>query len=190
MKKAELVFLEALTGAKTQKQIAEKLEISLSTVNNALKVWERIGALEKKQFGFKIIDREKALMHWASARNLQKDIIYKTRIEASVKEIEKLMPSNASFTAFTAFKLKFRQVPSDYSEVYAYAGSEELEEIMKRFPERKGPSNLFILKKEKNIKGKTVQDEVLFVDLWNLKEWYAKEFIKALKKEMRLDYEG
>lgn len=187
MKKSELAVLAAFKGAKTQKEIAEKLKVSLSTVNNALRPLERIGALEKRKFGFKLIDKEKALLYFASVRNLQKDIIYKTRVEAGVKEIEKLMPSGICFTAFTAFRLKFKQVPSDYSEVYVYADDEALREIKKRFPERKGPANLIVLKAGTSVKEKIIQNELLFADLWNLKEWYAKEFIKALKKEMRLE---
>ena len=188
MKKTELVLLEAFKGARTQKAMAERLGISLSTVNNALKPLERMGSLEKKNFGFKIIDKEKALFYWASVRNLQKDTIYKTRVEESAREIEKLMPSGIVFTAFTAYRLKFKQVPADYSEVYAYAvnGSEELKEVKKRFPEKKGPTNLILLEKPENL-GNEVSSELLFVDLWNLKEWYAKEFTKALKEKMGLE---
>lgn len=65
-----------------------------------------------------------------------------------------------------------------------YAGEEELFEIRKRFPQRKGPANLIVLKKEEMLGNeKIVSLELMFVDLWNLKEWYAKEFIKALKQK-------
>src|SRR3989338_10387903 len=117
MLKSELVFLEIFKGAKTQKGIAERLGISLSTVNNALEPLARIGAIEKRKFGLKLIDREKALAYWASARNLEKDIVYKTRAGLTITEIEGLMPSGVAFTAFTAFRLRFKEVPADYSEV-------------------------------------------------------------------------
>ena len=64
MLKAELVFQELFKGAKTQKQIAERLRISTSTVNNALKPLERIGAIEKRKFGFKI---KEAPVDWKNA---------------------------------------------------------------------------------------------------------------------------
>ncbi|MFH0714983.1 MAG: hypothetical protein V1847_04330 [Candidatus Diapherotrites archaeon] len=136
----------------------------------------------------KLLDKEKALAFWASIRNLEKDIVYKTRAELKVAEIEKLMPSGISFTAFSAFKRRFKEVPADYSEVYVYAGEEELAELKKRFPPKEGPANLIVLAKPKNIEvEKIVSNEQMFVDLWNLKEWYAKEFLTALKKKMGLE---
>jgi DNA-binding Lrp family transcriptional regulator len=188
MLKSELVFLEIFRNAKTQKGIAERLGISLSTVNNAIEPLARIGAIEKRKFGFRLIDKEKALAFWASTRNLEKDIVYKTRAELAVTEIEKLMPSGTVFTGFTAFRLKFKEVPADYSEVYVYANKEELNEIKKRFQPKEGPANLIVLKKEELLKEeKIVSNELMFVDLWNLKEWYAKEFLKALKQKMGLE---
>ncbi|HLC36407.1 MAG TPA: helix-turn-helix domain-containing protein [archaeon] len=188
MLKSELVFLEIFKGAKTQKEIAERLGISLSTVNNAVEPLARIGAIEKRKFGLKVIDREKALAFWASARNLEKDIIYRTRAELPVREIEKQMPSGIVFTAFTSFKLRFKEVPADYSEVYVYANEEELAELKKRFPEKNGPANFFVLSKPENFaEEKIASNELMFVDLWNLKEWYAKEFLKALKQKMELE---
>lgn len=187
MKKFELVFLEIFRGAKTQKAISEKLGISLSTVNNALEPLSRLGAIEKRQFGFRVVDKEKMLIYWANSRNLEKDIVYKTRSETPVQEIEKSMPAGIVFTAFTAFRLKFKEVPADYSEVYVYASEEELPEVTKRFPYREGPTNVVVLKKEKMLEeDKIVSNELMFVDLWNLKEWYAKEFINTLKQKMRL----
>ncbi|MBU2100784.1 MarR family transcriptional regulator [Candidatus Micrarchaeota archaeon] len=188
MLKSEMVFLEIFRGAKTQKEIAEKLCISLSTVNNAVKPLARIGAIEKRNFGFRLIDKEKALAFWASARNLEKDIVYKTRANLPVTEIERLMPSGVVFTAFTAFRLKFREVPADYSEVYVYAKEEELVELKKRFPKKDGPANIIVLlEPEKFMTEKIVPNELLFADLWNLKEWYAKEFLNKLKQKMKAE---
>ena len=188
MLKSELVFLEVFKGAKTQKEIAERLGISLSTVNNAVEPLARIGAIEKRKFGLKLIDKEKALTYWACIRNLEKDIVYKTRAEMPITEIEKSMPSGVSFTAFTAFKLKFKDVPADYSEVYVYVDEEELAEIKKRFAQKSGPPNLIALAKPANFGDeKIVSDELMFVDLWNLKEWYAKEFLNALKQKIGVE---
>ena len=188
MLKSELVFLEIFRGAKTQKEIANSLGISLSTVNNAVEPLARIGAIEKRNFGFRLIDKEKAIAYWASARNLEKDIVYNTRVDQPITEIEKLMPSGVAFTAFTAFRLRFKEVPADYSEVYVYANEEELAELKKRFPQKDGPANLIVLLKPKNFTiEKLVPNELLFVDLWNLKEWYAKEFLNALRKKIGVE---
>ncbi|MEM4390277.1 MAG: winged helix-turn-helix domain-containing protein [Candidatus Diapherotrites archaeon] len=188
MLKSEIAILEVLKGAKTQKEIANKMKISLSTVNHALKPLERIGAIEKRKFGFKLIDKEKALVLLATQRNLEKDVIYKTRAEMPVSEIEKQMPSEIIFTAYTAYKLNFKQVPADYSEVYIYADEKDVPELKKRFPEKDGPANLIVLSKPKIFfETKFVSNYLLFVDLWNLKEWYAKEFLKSLKQKIGLE---
>jgi hypothetical protein len=136
-----------------------------------------MNAIKIKQRGFDVIDKKKVLYYWASVRNLEKDVIYKTRVEEPVRKIESEMPSNIVYAGYSAYKFKFRDVPSDYSEVYAY--SDNLEDIKKRFPGKKGNPNLFILKKDKNMKNMTIAQ--IFVDLWNLKEWYAKDFLNAIE---------
>ena len=188
MKKVELVYREILFQAieknnkeLTQSYLANALNISLSTVNLAIKPLEKMNAIKIKKMGFNIIDIKKILYYWASKRNLEKDIIYKTRVEAPVKEIEKQMPNNIVFTAFSAYKFKFKDVPADYSEVYIYAD----EDIKKRFKENNKVPNLFILKKDNAEKyGKTATIANLFVDLWNLNQWYAKDFLNALEAKI------
>ncbi len=187
MKNLELVYREILYNAiekknrtLTQSSIAKTLGISLSIVNSAVQKLSAIGAVEIKQRLFRVVDVKKILYYWASIRNLQKDIIYSTRVEMPVKEIEKQMPDDVVFGAYSAHKFLFKDVPADYSEVYVY-GDETLQE---RFPENKGVPNLFILKIDKTINkyGKTTTTANTFVDLWNLKEWYAKEFIKSMEE--------
>ena len=170
MLKTELVFLEIFRGAKTQAEIAGRLGISLSTVNNAIKPLSRVGAVEKSRLGLKLVDKEKALAYWASIRDLEKDTAYKTRAEMGVDEIEKLMPSGVVFTAFTAYKLKFKDTPADYSEVYVYADEEGLEEIKGRFPQRGGPENITVLSKPAGLFAGAAPDELGFVGLLNLKD--------------------
>ena len=177
--------MELFSGEATQAGIAKKLGISLSTVNNALKPLQRIGAIEKMRFGFRLVDREKALVFFATARNLEKDVVFSTRADLGALEIEKLMPAGIVFTAYSAFRLRFGEVPADYSEVYVYAGEEELVELKKRFPARSGPPNITALAGGELFKQeKIASNELVFADLWNLKEWYAKEFIKALEQKM------
>jgi len=191
MKKKERVYREALYTTMelkekklTQLSLARKLGISLSTVNNALKPLVKMGAVDVSGMGFRITDEEKLAAYWASMRNLEKDVRYKTRVGALVSEIEKSMPPGVVYTAYSGYKFKFSDVPADYSEVYVYTS--DMDEIKARFPELKGPSNLFVLEADSHLvsisKEGIAPSCQLYVDLWNLKEWYAKDFLKALER--------
>lgn len=192
MKRTEEVYREILYQAEkknnilTQKAISEKLCLSLSNVSNALLPLRRMGAIEVKKMCFHIINKKKILYHWASIRNLKKDMVYSTRAEKSVPEIEKSMPDSVIFTAYTAYRLRFSPAPADYSEVYVY--SDDINEIKKRFPESKNAPNIFVLKKDKSIDkyGKIATNANIFVDLWNLKEWYAQEFLKSMEEKWNI----
>ncbi|MFP4046070.1 MAG: helix-turn-helix domain-containing protein [Candidatus Aenigmatarchaeota archaeon] len=177
MKKGVMVCLKLMEGEEfTQASLSENLGVSLSTVNRTVKKLERMGAVDIKTRGLEVLDKEKILMYLASIRDPHRDIIYRTRVEKEVMEIEKNMPGGIDFTAYTAYRLKYNDVPADYSEVYVYADEEGLEEIKTRFPEKKGPKNLIVLKKEIG-----VSPALIFADLWNLREWYSKEFVGDLR---------
>lgn len=174
-------------GRVTQQGIALALGISLSTVNNALKPLRKMQAIEVKPRETIVRDAEKILAYWATIRKLEKETTYSTHVRLSVKEIENSMPANVVFTAFSGYKLLFGDVPADYSEVYVYADQKTLGEIKKRFPEKKGPKNLFVLQVDEAVKKmskNTAPTSLLFVDLWNVKGWYAKDFLNALKEKM------
>lgn len=168
----------------TQKSLAEQFDISTSTVFNALKAPRKLGAIEVTGRFFKVRSAEKLLLLWATQRNIKKDFIYSTRVDAPVGEIEGKMPPNVIFGAFSAYRLKYQTAPADYSVVYIY--SEDLEPIQKRFPLKKGNPNLFVMKPDSYLSdfGKTTPDAQTFVDLWNIPEWYAKDFLDAIKKKM------
>ena len=185
MKKVERVFRELLylaleqkTRKTTQAELAAKLNISLSTVNLAISHLRKMNAVQVKNRSLNIINPKKILFYWASIRNIEKDILAKTRVEGNVSDIEKSMPSDVIFGAYSAYKFHFHDQPADYSEVYVYASDKD--EILKRFTQKQGPPNLIILKKEYS----TMTLGHLFVDLWNLKEWYAKDFLKALEEKL------
>lgn len=169
----------------TQLALSKQFKHSLSTVHGALKPLQQMGAVQIKLRSFEVIDPLKILYYWASLKNLQKEIVYRTRISLPVKEIEKSIPDNTIYGAFSSYKLKFKDVPADYSEVYVYGNAEE---IKKRFPQSNEmmPSNLFVLEKDKFMGeyGKTTTLAQTFVDLWNIKEWYARDFLDALKKRI------
>lgn len=185
MKKIELVYrmileeaIEKRNKKMTQAEIAKALQISLSTVNLAIKHLEKMNAVRIKNRNFEIVNAKKILLYWASIRNLEKDIIYKTRIDKNVVEIEKNMPQNVIYGGYSAYKFMFKDMPADYSEVYVY--SNNVEEIKKRFKENKNEGNLYVLKKE----FENMTKAQVFVDLWNMKEWYAKDFLKEMEEKL------
>ncbi len=186
MKKVELIYKEILdeaierkNRAMTQIGIAKKLKVSISTVHHALKPLKKMNAVNVKQRMFQVTEPKKILYYWASIRNPEKDVVYKTRAKGTVKEIEKNMPPSIVYAAYTAYKIRFKDAPSDYSEVYVY-GDENTRE---RYPEEKGPANLIVLKKDESM-GKITSIAHTFADLWNIKSWYAKEYVKALEEKI------
>ena len=95
------------------------------------------------------------------------------------KEIESEMPDSIVYGAYSAFKFKFKDVPADYSEIYIYGND------LDRFKMNNKNPNLFIIKKDcEDLYGKTTTIAQTFVDLWNMKEWYAKDFLTALEDKI------
>lgn len=190
MKPSERVYRELLHRALelkkytlTQKELAQQLALSLSTVHQSLGPLRRMGAVEVTPRGLTITDPFKILYHWASIRNVQKDLIYQTRVEVPVRSIESSMPAGTVFGAYTAYKFTFNDVPADYSEVYVYGVAEE---VQRRFPPKLGVPNLLVLQMDGAQRyGEKTSLAQTFVDLWNLKEWYAREFLLALEKRLR-----
>lgn len=174
----------------TQKELAQSFGFSLSTLNNSLRVPRDIGAVKVTGRYFTVEDKEKLLNLWATARAFSKDIIYSTHVEAPVKTIEGQMPSGVLFTAYTGFSQAFQQSPADYDKVYVYADASALAELEKRFPPVKGYANLFVLKSDlwlKNLSNRGIVPLVqIFVDIWNLGDWYAREFLAALRNKLGL----
>jgi hypothetical protein len=194
MTKKEVIWREILYQAIeqknrqfTQKDLAAQFGFSLSTVFNALKAPRQSGAIKVTGRDFQIIDIEKFLYLWATARNLKKDIIYQARIEQPVFEIEGMMPSSVIYGVYSAYRLKFNEAPADYDKVYVY--SLNADEIKKRFPasaKKESYANLVVLKTDEFMGnyGPTTTLGQTFADLWNLSEWYAKDFQEALKNKI------
>jgi hypothetical protein len=100
-------------------------------------------------------------------------------------KIEGSMPSGAIFTAFSGYRLLFKEAPADYSEVYVYADEKALKEIKERFPAKPGPPNIVVLAKDAYLeRGPIVPVSQIYADLWNIKEWYAKEYLDALERRL------
>lgn len=191
MKKIEIIWRELLYQAVeqknhqfTQKDLAKKFGFSTSTIFQALKTPRKMGAVRVTGRFFTLEDPEKLLYHWASVRNLKKDIIFSARVELPVLEIEGRMPPDVVFGGYSSARQNLVESPADYDKVCVY--SENIEEIKKRFDFRKGSENLIVLKPDEFLSdyGQTTTLAQTFVDLWNFSEWYAREFANALKEKI------
>lgn len=190
MKKIEIIWRDILEEAKNtntfeQKLLAKKYSFSTSTVFAALLPLRNIGAVTVTGRNFRVVNLEKILIFWATHRNLKKDITYQTHVDLPVLEIEGLVDNQTVFAAYSAARVLLKNSPSDYDKVYVY--HHEPEELVRRFSQDKDkiPSNFFILKPDQYISnyGKTTPPSQTFIDLWNLSDWYADEFLKALKEK-------
>jgi hypothetical protein len=193
MTKKEIIWREILFSNSqnkkrkfTQKELAQKFHFSLSTVFNSLKTPRKIQAIEVGSRSFILRDQEKLLYLWATQRNLNKDIIYQTRAEMSVLEIEGLMPNSATYGLYSAFRKQFRTLPADYDKVYVYVPEKDLKEIQERFPEKRGYPNLIVLAADEFLKnyGQITPLVQTYVDLWNVSEWYAKDYLSVIKEKL------
>ncbi|MCL5419991.1 MAG: hypothetical protein M1354_03910 [Candidatus Marsarchaeota archaeon] len=199
MKKQEIVYREIgcayIDGKRkfTQLELSGLLGLSLSTINGAVSNLEAVNAVSVSRRHFEVISLSRLLLYWATKRKVSNDVLYRTRAEEPVREIERNMPDEVAFTCYTAYKLMFKDAPADYSEVYAYATAEGTKEIIRRFRQKAGPPNLVVLKPDERLdaeiaNGKLKHSSVctaqMFVDLWNLKEWYARDFVAALEKRL------
>lgn len=165
----------------SQKSLSGKCRLSISTVNYALKPLEEMNTIDKKRFGFIVTDPKKILLYWASIRKLSKDIVYQTFLNEKVDKIESLVPSKSIFTAYSGFKLRFKKIPSEYSEVIVYGDKEDFEERFGKENKKMKP-NLIVLNMDEHLLNfKIAPIAQLFVDLWNLNTWYAKEFVTKLE---------
>ena len=192
MTKKEAIWREILFQAMenkkiefTQKELAQKYSFSLSTVFNALKIPRDTNIVEGKR-GLRVRDIEKFLQLYSTFRNPKKDIIYQTHVPKSAQEIEGEMPPKIIYGAYSAFLKKYREAPADYDKVYIYSAADCLKEIKSRFPYRKVYANLIVLKADPWLEsfGKITPDCQTFADLWNLPEWYAKDFLNSLKDKI------
>ena len=191
MFKKEIVWREILFQAIekkknkfTQKELSTKFNFSLSTVFNSLKIPRQVGAIDVRGRFFVLLNIEKLLNIWATHRNLKKEIIYKTYVDLPPLKIEGEMPKSIIYTGCSAFRLRFKQASADYDKVYVYA--KNLSEIKKRFPFKKGQENLIVLQADDFLVkyGPIAPLGQIYVDLWNMKEWYAQDFLDDLKKKI------
>lgn len=194
MKKIETIWHEILQEAlhkgifkRTQQEIAEKLGFSLSTVNHALNIPTQIGAIRKESKFFVVEDFKKLITYWASVRNLTRDVIYTTYVDLPILEIEGRAIPESVYACYSAARHLLGEPPADYSSVYFYLKPESLAQFRERFPVNKEAApNVFVLRRPENLifskEGTTLVQT--FVDVWNLKDWYAKDFLHALEAKI------
>ena len=165
-------------------ELAKKFALSTSVVNHALIPLRDLNIVKINKTSSKLVDWERLLYFWATRRYLKKDIIFSTFANLPVYDREALMPPEVIPTAYTAFRLKFDKIPADYDHVYFY--SNKIDKIAKRFPINRLQPNIFILKPDPFLlKINKIGASQLFVDLWNLTEWYAKDFQEATLLEIK-----
>lgn len=192
MKKIETVWCQLLYDILEkrqthfqQQQLAKKLDLSLSTVNHALKNLRQMGAVQIGSRGGQVIDYEKILMHWANYRRLSQDIVWRRKLAGPVWEIEGLLPPGSILGAYSAVRHWYKEAPADYNTVYIYHLRPEL--VAKRFAGQSGrETELVCLKLAPKIplRKETTTLAHTFVDLWGLSDWMAKDFINRIKEEI------
>lgn len=172
---------------RTQSEIAEKLGVSLSTVNHALGIPAQIGAIRKESKFFVLADFKKMLYYWASMRNLARDVLYETYSDQSVLAIEGAALPESVFAGYSAARHLLGEAPADYAAVYFYIAPDYLTQFQERFPPgNTAAPNVFALKAPEHLphtkEGTTLVQT--FVDVWNLKDWYAKDYVRALEAKI------
>lgn len=191
MKKIEIIWRELLFEAIekknrrfTQKDLSLRFNFSTSTVFQALKTPRKMGAVRVTGRFFVLEDPEKLLYHWASARSIQKDIVFAGHLPLPTFEIEGNMPSDVVFAGFSAARRILGMSPADYDKVFIY--TKNIDAIQKRFDFKKGRENLIVLRQDPFLSqyGSLTTISQTFVDLWNLYDWQAKEYVKALKEKI------
>lgn len=188
MKKIEIIWREMMEQAVKnpvfeQKQLATKFGFSTSTVFASLTSLRNLGAVSVTGRNFRITSLEKLLLFWATHRNLNHDIVYQTHIEAPVLEIEGLMDDDTIYGCYSATRFHLKVAPSEYDKVFVYSTNPE--NLKRRFPASPLSPNFFVLKADPFLSafGKITPVSQTYVDLFNLKDWYAGEFLKALKEK-------
>lgn len=190
MKKIEIVWRELLYQALeknnytfNQSKLAREFGFSTSTIFAALKELRALGIVRVEKKFFQLNDWEKLLLFWATKRQLSRDIVYKTKADLPTITLEGSLPASVIPTGYTAYRFRFATAPSEYDCVYVYG---EKAIVEKRFSFNKGTPNLFVLKSDPFLpKYQKFPLGQLFADLWNLPQWYARDFYQSLLDKIK-----
>jgi len=167
------------------REVANRCGVSPGLVSHVLKPLRRMGAIPMHARWFEVLDAWKILLFWCSVRRLWKDVIYLNRLDIPVEKIEGMVPPKTVFTAYTGFKHRFGYVPADYGEVLVYGFAEAFTERFGETQHIENP-NLIVLKPDEHLlKFSKTPLAQIYVDLWNLETWYAREFLTKLEKHLQ-----
>lgn len=190
MKKIEYIWRELLIQTLEKRELGfgqqaltAKFGLSSSTVNLALSPLRKLGAVRIGKRHSEVADYEKILYHWANHRHLETDISIKLRVNLSVMEIEGRLPENSVPTGYTAVREKFGEPPSDYDKVYCYHSDPEIVAVRFAADVIRGEPNLFVIQADPFL-GPQISLPQVFVDLWNMRDWYAKDFCRFIKSRL------
>ena len=131
------------------------------------------------------MDVEKILMHWANKRKLAEDVVDNFEVDGSVLEVEGLLPPGSVLGAYSAVRAWYGEAPADYNTVYVYHAQPGV--VKERFAGMNGKGTRVVvlqlnplvpLREETTSLGHT------FVDLWNITDWMAKEFVRRIREEI------
>ncbi|MBI2009796.1 MAG: hypothetical protein HYS86_01325 [Candidatus Chisholmbacteria bacterium] len=192
MKKIETVWCQLLFDALERREIgfqqqklARQLHLSTSTVSHALKDLRLMGGVRIGGDGGEVVDAEKILMHWANQRDLVGDVRMNLGCSEPVQEIEGLMPPGSILGGYSAVRHWYQEAPADYATVYVYHAQPEV--VQDRLVSCKpGNTKVVVLQLPPLIpvRAETTSLAHTFVDLWNLTDWMAKDFVRRVKEEI------
>lgn len=170
----------------SQKSLAQVCELSMDTANRLVSKLNQFRAIEKKPLGFRVVDPKKILSYWASTRNLASDVVYSTYSPDSVSKIESELLPESIFTAYSGYRLKFKETPTHYEEIFVYADPDE---VRRKFPESGVERrNLYVLRQDPHLervgKDRTATLAQLYIDLWQIGGATADRFILELEKRL------
>ena len=188
--KIEAVWRHLLASAQDQgqrrtslTQLSAELGLPISTIHAALERPRSIGAVRGSAAGIRILDSRRLQLLWAARRDLQRDVVYSTRVARPVEDIEKDLPLGAIPTAFTAYVRRAgRNLVADFDQVVVYADRTEMK---RRFAPRRGEPNLIVLEPDSLLAGygQLAPQCQVYSDLFNLPSWQAQRFLEALDRE-------
>jgi hypothetical protein len=156
-------------------------------VHQSLERPRSIGAVRGTSSGIRVLDPRRLQLLWAARRDLERDIVYSTRVALPVREIEARLPASAIPTAYTAFvRHEGVNVVADYEEVVVYGSALEMR---RRFPQRHGEANLIVLEPDPLLPryGSVAPRCQVYADLFNRPTWQAQRFLNALDRELLSD---
>ncbi len=196
MKKIETIWHHLLNEAltrkvyrHTQQELARRFRFSLSTVHHALKIPVQMGAIRKESKFFLLQNFKKLLYYWASVRALQRDIVYRASIDKPIGQIKGEALPDSVFAGYFAAHHHLGEAPADYEKAHWYLAREDQQKARERFPQtprsKRTPNVFFLLKPDPfPCDGPYTTLPLTFVDIWNLDDWYAQDFIKALEEKI------